>query len=154
MFVVVRWAATFFSWSPETDPRKDLAAWRALAKSDDAIVVTTDCLAFPYNSDGPRALGLSDELTLRGPGPDYFGVIARCELPLTRGKWHLSTLSDDGVRVLVDGKPVIENWTWHGPTRNEGTIELEADGRVECVVEHFEIDGYAVLKLDIEKAEN
>ena len=36
------------------------------------------------------------------------GVIARTDLQLPKGRWRFRTLSDDGVRVLVDGKPVIE----------------------------------------------
>ena len=48
------------------------------------------------------------------------------------------------------GRKVTENWTWHGPTPNEGVFEQPADGDVEIAVEHFVIDGYAVLKLDLE----
>ena len=29
---------------------------------------------------------------------------------------RLQTLSDDGIAVYLDGLPVIENWTLHGPT--------------------------------------
>jgi mannan endo-1,4-beta-mannosidase len=76
-------------------------------------------------------------------------MIAQTRLPLARGTWTLSTLSDDGVRVSVDGKPVIENWTWHGPTRDEGKLDLGADKSVEIVVEHFQIDGYAVLEFSL-----
>ena len=63
--------------------------------------------------------------------------------------WEFTTLSDDGIRVIVDGKPVIENWAWHGPTRDAGTLELGEDKTIEIEVEHFEIDGYAVLELAI-----
>ena len=48
-----------------------------------------------------------------------------------------------------DGATVVENWTWHGPTRNEGVHEQKRDGDVAIVVEHFEIDGYATLELDV-----
>ena len=61
-------------------------------------------------------------------------------------------IRDDGLRVTVAGRPVIENWTWHGPTRDEGTFTQLADGEVEVEEEHFEIDGYAVLQLEIEPA--
>ncbi len=74
---------------------------------------------------------------------------ARTRLPLSKGTWELSTLSDDGVRVTVDGKPVIENWSWHGPTRDKGELTLTKDKTVEIVVEHFQIDGYAVLEFGI-----
>jgi hypothetical protein len=66
-----------------------------------------------------------------------------------KGTWQFDTLSDDGVRVSVDGKPVIENWTWHGPTRDKGELPLASDKTVEIVVEHFQIDGYAVLDFSL-----
>jgi hypothetical protein len=49
----------------------------------------------------------------------------------------------------VDGRPVIENWTWHGPTRDTGKLTLAADQTVEIVVEHFQIDGFAVLDFSL-----
>ena len=69
-------------------------------------------------------------------------------MKLPRGRYELRTVSDDGVRVFVGGKKVLENWTWHGPTENKATVELEA-GEHSIVVEHFEIDGWAVLQLDL-----
>jgi hypothetical protein len=98
---------------------------------------------------GPSELGISDKVTAAKFGRDHFGMIARTRLPLAKGTWELSTLSDDGVRVSVDGKPVIENWAWHGPTRDSGKLELAADKTVDIEVEHFQIDGYAVLEFSI-----
>ena len=60
---------------------------------------------------------------------------------------------DDGVRVRVDGKAVIENWAWHGPTRDTGRLTLETDETVEIVVEHFQIDGFAVLDFSMGRPE-
>jgi hypothetical protein len=51
----------------------------------------------------------------------------------------------------VDGKPVIENWAWHGPTRDSGTLELATDKTVDIEVEHFQIDGYAVLEFSLSR---
>ena len=55
--------------------------------------------------------------------------------------------------MLVDGKPVIENWTWHVPTKDEGVFEQTAERAVPITVEYFEIDGLATLQLDILKAD-
>lgn len=78
-------------------------------------------------------------------------MVARTRLPLTSGAWEFTTLSDDGVRVSVDGKPVIENWKWHGPTHDTGKLTLEAARTVEITVEHFQIDGYAVLEFSLQR---
>jgi hypothetical protein len=147
------WDTTFFKWTAEVDPREDLAGWRKLADADAAISAKASQLRFKYGWSGPSEQKLSEPLTAAKLGGDHFGMIARTELPLPAGKWKFTTQSDDGVRVTVDGKAVIENWTWHGPTKNEGVFELSADKTVEIIVEHFEIDGFAVLELGIAPAE-
>src|SRR4030095_13997979 len=95
---------------------------------------------------------LGDAIRERGPGGDHFGMTARTSLWLPRGQWRFATRSDDGVRVTANGRKVIENWAWHGPTSDEGNWSQAADGEVELAVEHFEIDGYAVLRFEIEPA--
>ncbi len=145
--VNARWQVRVFSWT--IDPREDLDAWRN--EAGDAPVRTIEDLRLRYGHGGPSDLGLGP-----GPGvpigPDRFGMIARTRLTMPAGRWKITTLSDDGVRVLVDGEPVIENWTWHAPTRDSGVLELERTREVEFVVEHFELDGYSVLEFEIEPA--
>ena len=69
-------------------------------------------------------------------------------MKLPKGIYELRTVSDDGVRVLIDGKPVLENWTWHGPTENKAVYETTG-GVHEIVIEHFELDGWARLSFDL-----
>ncbi|MFQ5805255.1 MAG: right-handed parallel beta-helix repeat-containing protein [Phycisphaerae bacterium] len=147
------WDATFFKWSTDVDPREDLERWRGLAGGDKAILVKARQLAFKYGVGGPSEQNLSSELKAAKLGGDYFGMIATTRLWMPAGKWEFMTISDDGVRVTVDGKPVIDNWTWHPPRRDTGTLELAADKTVEIVVEHFEIDGWATLELQISRVE-
>lgn len=109
-------------------------------------------LDFPFGYSGPRDLELSDQLNQRGPGSNHFGLIARTELNLPKGRWRFQTMSDDGVRVMVNSKPVIENWTWHVPTKNEGVFVQADESIVPVVVEYFEIDGFVTLQLEIELA--
>lgn len=151
--VSATWQVRFFNWAKQTDPRQNVDAWRKLAGGPRAVTVETDRLIFRYGFGGPSNLGLSDELTKAGIGPDYFGMIARTALPLPKGNWKLATLSDDGVRVTVDGKTLIDEWSWHTPKRNEAALALPEDKTVEIVVEHFEIDGYAVLDFTISPQE-
>jgi nitrous oxidase accessory protein NosD len=143
------WDVSFFKWTKETDPRENLAGYRKLAEGETAVKATAEQLVFKYGSGGPSELKLSDALTKANLGGDHFGMIARTHTTLGKGKWKAATLSDDGVRVTVDGQPVIDNWTWHVPTRDEGTFEMAEPKAVEIVVEHFEIDGYAVLDFDL-----
>ncbi len=147
--LATEWQTTFFRWPTNIDPRHDLAGYRQLAQGPTAVAAQIEELSLRYGMRGPSELGISDKVTAAKFGRIHFGMIARARLPLAKGTWEITTLSDDGVRVTVDGKPVIENWAWHGPTRDSGTIDLAADQTVEIVVEHFQIDGYAVLEFSL-----
>lgn len=146
--IAAEWQVSFFPW--KVDPREDLDGWRKLAMGADARSVVLPRIDFPFGMGGPRDLKLSDELTRSGPDGNHFGLIARTSLKLPKGRWRFRTNSDDGVRVLVNGTPVIENWTWHVPTNDEGVFEQAAEMAVPIAVEYFEIDGLAALRLDIE----
>lgn len=57
------------------------------------------------------------------------------------------TLSDDGVRLWVNGVLVIDNYTIHTATENTGTIALES-GKVYAIkIEYFDQTGPAVVRL-------
>jgi hypothetical protein len=150
--ISAEWDVTVFPWPTDVDPRERLDDWRRLASGPSALKARVGSLRFPFGGGGPSQVGLSEEITAAGLPPNHFGTIARTALPLTPGRWRVTTTSDDGVRVTIDGRPVIENWTWHGPTRDTGEFDWEG-GEAEIVVEHFEIDGHAVLEFGIEPAE-
>ncbi len=138
------WEVKHFAY--ETDPREDVEAWRD--EADDAVRSQHTRLDFAYAMGGPSA-----DLP-----PDYFGTIAQTSIPLPPGEWRITTTSDDGVRVWVGDELIIDNWTWHAPTDDTGTFttplpgyEGERTSDVPLRVEHFELNGYAVLKLEIER---
>ncbi len=143
------WDVTFFKWTQATDPREHIDAWRKLAQGNTAISTQVKRLSFPYGGGGPSTQKFDKAPATAELGNNHFGMIARTSLALSAGTWEFAALSDDGIHVTVDGQAVIDNWTWHGPTRNVGELELSQDKTVEIVVEHFEIDGHAVLELEI-----
>jgi nitrous oxidase accessory protein NosD len=145
-FLVAAWQVHVFP-SP-CDPREDEATWRAAALQPPALSFTTQQLSLIYGSGGPGDLAALKGMETK-IGKEAFGTIARTSLRLKPGMWRFQTRSDDGVRVLVDGKLLFENWTWHGPTVNEGILEVVGGQPLEIVVEHFELDGYATLELQI-----
>jgi parallel beta-helix repeat protein len=141
------WKVTLFPYTG--DPREDADAWRRQSRSEKAATVELDHLDLPFAGAGPSDLKL--ELGGDRLPRDHFGTIARTSIALGAGTWRVRTLSDDGVRVTVDGNRIIDNWTWHGPTRDEGRFTLDAPRSVAIVVEHFELDGYAVLSLELSR---
>ena len=61
--------------------------------------------------------------------------------------YTFTTLSDDGVRLWVNGQQLINNWTDHGPTENSGTITLVAGEKYDLTMEFYENGGGAVATL-------
>jgi len=57
------------------------------------------------------------------------------------------TNSDDGVRLWVGGKQLINNWTDHGNTENSGNIDLVAGQTYSIIMEHYDNTGGAVAEL-------
>jgi hypothetical protein len=69
------------------------------------------------------------------------------QAPVT-GNYTFSTVSDDGVRVWVNGVLRINNWTNHAPTTNtSAAIPLVAGTRYSIVMEYYERTGGAVARL-------
>jgi len=80
------------------------------------------------------------------------GLIASTTIEIAEaGRYRLAVTSDDGVRVVVDGNVVLENWTWHAATRDVRDISL-ARGRHEIVIEYFQIDGARALIVELERS--
>jgi hypothetical protein len=61
------------------------------------------------------------------------------------GTYRFSVTGDDGIRLLVDGAPVIDGWFYQSPTTYTADIPLSA-GQHTVVVEYFEHTGGAVAK--------
>ncbi len=57
------------------------------------------------------------------------------------------TNSDDGVRLWVDGKRLVNNWTDHGATEDSSRIDLVAGQTYSLVMEFYENGGSAVAEL-------
>ncbi|MFD2934791.1 PA14 domain-containing protein, partial [Spirosoma flavum] len=70
--------------------------------------------------------------------------LGQVEAPTT-GTYTFSTSSDDGVRLWVNGTLVVDNWTDHGPTTNDGTpLTLTAGQRYNIRMEYYE-NGYGAV---------
>lgn len=151
-FLGLTWEVCWFE--SQVDPREDRKAWLEQGVPN-SVSTTLDDLRLDYGMGGPaeiaRARG-SSELALEANhlGPDHFGTSARTSVSLPAGTWRLRSRSDDGIRVAVDGEVLIEDWTWHASREHVVTFETESERTVEIAVEHFELDGSAVLDVWLE----
>jgi len=89
------------------------------------------------------AAGLADGVSARWT--------ANLQVPFTES-YRLITTSDDGVRLWLDGRLVIDNWTDHGTTDNTATANLIAGQNYGIRMEYYENTGGAVAQLSWESA--
>ncbi|MEQ8209800.1 MAG: DUF5060 domain-containing protein [Lacipirellulaceae bacterium] len=64
----------------------------------------------------------------------------------TGGQWQFTTFSNDGVRLWVDDTQIIDNWTTHTSTRDDGAITLDA-GWHPIRLEYFQQAGTSDMRL-------
>ena len=57
------------------------------------------------------------------------------------------TISDDGIRMFLDDKKVIDNWSDHGAVFDKSTIKIQAGKEIKIVIEYYQHSGDAQLKL-------
>jgi hypothetical protein len=68
-------------------------------------------------------------------------------VPVT-GNYFFQTVSDDGVRLWINGVKTIGNWTTHTSTINTSTkVALTAGQRVAVTLEYFDNSGPAEIRL-------
>ena len=58
------------------------------------------------------------------------------------GLYNFRTFSDDGVRLFIDGVPVVDEWRDYPMTNHYGSIEL-TEGIHSLVYEYYENGGGA-----------
>jgi hypothetical protein len=80
--------------------------------------------------------------------PQYFSVRWRGQVePLYSETYTFHVQSDDGARLWVDGKLVVDDWTVRGIRERTGTIALEAGHRVSLRLEYFQMVSQAKVAL-------
>jgi alpha-L-fucosidase len=68
-------------------------------------------------------------------------------VPKYSEEYTFYTYSDDGVKLWINGKLIIENWTEHSPIEDIGKITLDAGREYSLRMEYYEKSGGATAKL-------
>ncbi len=103
-----------------------------------AVLQRIEDINFDWGTGSPGAGVATNNFSVRWTG--------QIEIPTT-GSYRFQTLSDDGVRVYIDGVRIINNWSAHAATRNTSSARTYTEGRHTITVEYYESSGSAVLKL-------
>ncbi|MFA5834070.1 MAG: glycoside hydrolase family 3 C-terminal domain-containing protein [Bacteroidota bacterium] len=88
------------------------------------------------------------EQPAEGFGVDNFSVrwTSRLKPDLT-GTYEITAASDDGIRLFIDGKLLIDNWMDHGVEARTVKVNLDAAKFYDVKVEYYENGGDAVALL-------
>ncbi len=133
--LAAEWQVAFFHWDPQDDPRDHVDEWVALIAGSPVDVLRLTAVDFKWGGRSPTAKVRAD----------HFGTVATTTVTLAAGRYGVRTVSDDGIRVWIDGDLVIDDWTWHAPKEHTVDVDL-GSGEHRIRIEHFEINGYAQLQ--------
>ena len=104
---------------------------------------TVPQIDFRWGNGGPD--GLTDAFSVRWTGT--------LRVPQD-GTYRLVANTDDGVRLWVDGKPLMNDWVDRGAALSEATIRLRANVAVPVVIEYYDTWGEAVAQFGMEPVTN
>jgi hypothetical protein len=130
------WALRIHAWTdPAADPGDDPAAFERLTSGDP--VLERDEARLDYQWFTPRVAGIPSE---------RWAAVATSTVELAEGEYSIRTISDDGIRVWVDGELALDAFEPHGSRVDYAPI---GPGRHELRVEYVQIGGWMELRLDI-----
>lgn len=129
-----KWKVAFFAWSDSTDPRSKPDAFRRIIAQ--APVATRETPKLDYLWYAP---------TIAGVPRSRFAVVASTEVSLAPGSYTLRAISDDAIRVWIDGRLAIDDWAPH-----ESVVDAAAlsGGTHDLRVEYYQVDGWTELRVD------
>lgn len=79
---------------------------------------------------------------------DYFSARWRGWFDFQDGAYEFRALADDGVRILLNGKPILDHWNYNSGDESEYYVQVSPGGGKHLVeVEYFEATGNARLEV-------
>jgi parallel beta-helix repeat protein len=128
------------------NPLEDEAAFDAQAAA--AAAVTRRDLKLRFGNQGPGALVDAPQAWAELPS-DHFGLLAESSIHLPAGSYRLRTVSDDGLRVWLDGEELLADWSWHAARPLEAEFELSEARSIALKVAYCELVGAATLEVEL-----
>ena len=128
------WDVRFYTWTDSTDPRATPEAFRT---------ITTQAPIATQNT--PRLDYLWYSPTIKSVPRSKFAIVATSKVTLAPGTYTLRAISDDAVRVWIDGRLAIDDWTPHESVVDTAPLR---GGMHDIRVEYYQVDGWTELRVD------
>jgi hypothetical protein len=128
--------------SPAPDDGWKLEVWNNRTFSGEAVERRRDAVGssgflFDWGGGGPSTCTGNDDFAVRFSRRAYFS---------SAGDYEFTTTTDDGVRLWVDGIPIIDRWVDQAPTSESATQYLTA-GWHDLRMDYYEHGGGAYAAL-------
>jgi hypothetical protein len=130
-----RWRVRAVTWDSLADPRAAARLPAELLARAAAFEGTLPRLDWMWYRPEVKALPL-----------ERWALRAETAVTLPPGAFVLRTISDDAIRVWVDGRLAIDHWAPHESAIDETPIP---GGRHELRVEYLQVDGWTELRLEL-----
>jgi parallel beta-helix repeat protein len=131
------WKVEWHAYDETTDPMTDYAAFKNLRKQKPLHREKSEGLKYVWwrapHEDVPA---------------DQFATFAQTTFKIPEGKYRIILTSDDGVKLFLDGKLIVDRWNAHESTVDD--IEVALGGKHVLEIEHFDASGLANLDFRIE----
>ncbi|MDQ3523945.1 MAG: right-handed parallel beta-helix repeat-containing protein [Chloroflexota bacterium] len=137
-FAPVDWTLNFFELPDSSDPVKAPAPAAFAQALRGKPLRTFEADRIDYLSGGALEEGLPR---------DRVAIVAEGSVLLPEGDYTLQVISDDGARVWVDGRLMLDAWAPHESRVDRVTI---TGGRRTLKLEYYEVSGWAEISLDIQ----
>lgn len=143
LFGVAGTVSAFQDVRPQhSDPAWQVSFWNNLYLSGQPVLTGSHAdINFDWGTGSPEPVVQSDHFSARWQR--YFDLQA--------GNYRFTATTDDGVRVYVDNRLVIDQWNDHAATTYSVDVALGA-GHHSVVVEYYENMGLAVAKFSLTPA--
>jgi parallel beta-helix repeat protein len=135
---ISEWSVRYFRWRRgSSHPQSDPSGFRALLTGEPILRRTLPRLDFTWYTPWIPELPV-----------ERWALEARATVDLPPGAYSLRTISDDGVRVWVDGELAIDHWDDHGSEVDYAPLP---PGRHDLRVQYYQIGGWSELRVDVVK---
>ncbi len=133
------WKVRWFNWDKSKLKPDDEAGWNALFASKPVVEMEQSQIAGDFSFHHPAP----------GVNPEYFAFEASTDLELAEGSYLLSVLPDDGIRIDLDGKTILNGWrSTPGDLSAQFTV---AKGEHHLRVRFFQTWGNSYLTFRLDK---
>lgn len=138
--VALNWKIDFFAYDSLSDPLQHPDAFTTLLHGTPLKSIINPSLVYRWWNAPDAAIPA-----------DKFAVRASSTTHMSPGEYSLVVESDDGIRIWLDNKMILERWDIHTPMIDEIKVSL-TEGLHELQVEYFEGGGLGVLDVSILKS--